>query len=100
LGGATTGTLHRFDTFDESDGEDMDFDEAREREHEIARGRRDGLSLSMDARTRSRSGLVGAGQLGHTSDRRLSRELEEGFRDDSDEEEDDQELTVPRTTSI
>jgi len=44
--------------------------------------------------------LVGAGQLGHTSDRRLSRELEEGFRDDSDEEEDDQELTVPRTTSI
>jgi hypothetical protein len=50
---------------------------------EADEGRRDGLSLSMDARATARS----RGE--DVSDRRLSRELEEGFADDSDEDEED-----------
>jgi hypothetical protein len=63
---------------EEEMGEDLDFDLESGRV-----GRRDGLSLSIDARTRG-------GSRG-SSDRRLSRELEEGFADSSDEEEEEEE---------
>ncbi|TID19986.1 hypothetical protein E2P81_ATG07286 [Venturia nashicola] len=74
------GTTHHFENghlgYGIGDSEDEDDD--------ATRGRRDGLSLSMDARNRSRSNVPGT-----DSNRRLSRELEEGFRDDSDDEEED-----------
>lgn len=57
--------------------QDLVADEQRERQ------RRDGLSLSIDARER-----------GTTSDRRLSRELEQGFADSSDDEGTDVEDAV------
>jgi hypothetical protein len=63
------------------------FDDSEDEEHEDGgdRGRRrDGLSLSMDARAIARSQ-----SSEDVSDRRLSRELEEGFADDSDEEEEE-----------
>ncbi|RDI77638.1 hypothetical protein Vi05172_g12373 [Venturia inaequalis] len=85
------GTTHHFENGDIGygigDSEDDDDDD-----DEVARGRRDGLSLSMDARSRSRSNVEGA-----DSNRRLSRELEEGFRDDSDDEHEDVVVqTIPR----
>ena len=61
-----------YDEDDEEMGEDLAFDDLAEEE----RRRRDGLSLSIDAR----------GARDASSDRRLSRELEEGFADSSDEE--------------
>ncbi|KIV98925.1 uncharacterized protein PV09_09312 [Verruconis gallopava] len=67
---------------DEEMGEDLEFDLHLDGERGLAaeeRRRRDGLSLSMDGR---------AGR-GADSDRRLSRELEEGFADSSDDEEGD-----------
>jgi len=68
------------DDDDEEMGEDLDFDVGRERaaNDDRQQRRRDGLSLSIDARARD------------TSDRRLSRELEEGFADSSDDESDPQ----------
>lgn len=72
-------------TDDEEMGEDLEFDMEQHLAHDDARERRrrDGLSLSIDAR--------GRGSHGHdtASDRRLSRELEEGFADSSDDEEPD-----------
>jgi hypothetical protein len=55
------------------------------------RGRRDGLSLSMDARARARDE-----SREDISDRRLSRELEEGFADDSEEESEFEEAAPAR----
>jgi len=56
-------------SFDEESGEELeDVDDARRRE-----------ALSLDAR-RGRN-------TGGSDDRRLSRDLEEGFKDDSDDEE-------------
>jgi hypothetical protein len=71
------GTTHRFESGDIGYG----IGDSEDEDDEVARGRRDGLSLSMDARSRSGSAMEG-------SDRRLSRELEEGFRDDSEDEDD------------
>lgn len=47
----------------------------------------------MDARSRSRSNVEGV-----DSNRRLSRELEEGFRDDSDDDDEEDVVveTIPR----
>lgn len=61
-------------------GEDLEFDIGHDlaANDERERRRRDGLSLSIDARGRDAS-----------SDRRLSRELEEGFADDSSDDEGD-----------
>jgi hypothetical protein len=70
------------DTDDEDDDEqDVGFNERA--------GRRDGLSLSMDARTSS-------GSVNIDDRRRLSRELEEGFADSSDEEEEGDRPAVRR----
>jgi hypothetical protein len=65
-------------------GEDIDFDIERDlvADEERERRRRDGLSLSIDARESS-------------SDRRLSRELEEGFADSSDDDDDDDNRVIP-----
>jgi hypothetical protein len=79
------GTTHHFESGDIGYGIGDSDDE------EIDNERRDGLSLSMDARTRSRSNVGPEG-----SDRRLSRELEEGFRDDSDDEEEHVQPVVVR----
>lgn len=63
---------------DLGDDEEMNsFDEERER----LRGRREALSLSIQRGRRNEGGHDGS------SERRLSRELEEGFRDDSSDEE-------------
>jgi hypothetical protein len=59
------------------DGESSDFDEDEGEElFEVDEGRREALSL--DARRGMGDDAMG---------RRLSRDLEEGFKDDSDEEE-------------
>lgn len=89
-GGSGLGNRHRVvvdarDDGDEELGETHHFDlgdESMDDEDYVVRGRRDGLSLSMDARSRSSSGPV-------ESDRRLSRELEEGFADSSGDEDED-----------
>jgi hypothetical protein len=60
--------------------------------------RRNGLERQvsdMDAARRTVSG----GVVRTDSDRRLSRELEEGFRDDSDDEAEDQQVVVGRRNS-
>lgn len=72
------GTMHRFNSADIGYG----IGDSDDEDDEVARGRRDGLSLSMDARSRNDSTMEDSG-------RRLSRELEEGFRDDSDDDGDD-----------
>jgi hypothetical protein len=65
---------------DEELGEDLEFDIEQDivADEERERRRRDGLSLSFDAV-----------QRGANSDRRLSRELEEGFADSSDDDEEE-----------
>jgi len=63
--------------FDDSEDEEQGVGDERGR-------RRDGLSLSMDAR-----GIARSQSSEDVSDRRLSRELEEGFADDSDAEEEE-----------
>lgn len=64
------------DDQDEELGEDLDFELGDELEADRQRRRRDGLSLSIDAR----------GHRDASSDARLSRDLEEGFADDTDSE--------------
>ena len=65
------------------DEEEMEsFDEERERQ----RGRREALSLSLQRGRRA----------DESSERRLSRELEEGFRDDSDDSDDEDDDNDPR----
>lgn len=82
------GTTHHFENGDLGYG----IGDSEDEDDEVARGRRDGLSLSMDARSSSRSNVEGV-----DSNRRLSRELEEGFRDDSDDDEEDVVVeTIPR----
>lgn len=69
--------------FDEESGEAMVGFDVQERNR-----RRNGLERQvsdMDAATRTVSGQRG-GQLIADSSHRLSRDLEEGFRDDSDDE--------------
>ncbi|KIX94264.1 uncharacterized protein Z520_09974 [Fonsecaea multimorphosa CBS 102226] len=84
--------------FDEESGEAMVGFDAQERNR-----RRDAMERqvsNMDAATRTVS--RGAGMGGeHVSDsnRRLSRELEEGFRDDSDNEDEDDQVVVGRRGS-
>lgn len=82
------GTTHHF----ENENLGYGIGDSEDEGDEDVRGRRDGLSLSMDARNRSRSNGEGV-----DSNRRLSRELEEGFRDDSDDEDDNVVVeTIPR----
>lgn len=83
------GTTHHFENGDLGYG----IGDSEDEDDEVARGRRDGLSLSMDARSRSRSNVEGV-----DSNRRLSRELEEGFRDDSDDDDEEDVVveTIPR----
>jgi hypothetical protein len=73
------------DDADEEMGEDLEFDMEQDlvADEQRERQRRDGLSLSIDARERET-----------TSDRRLSRELEEGFADSSDDEGSDMEAVA------
>ncbi|KAH0846981.1 hypothetical protein AYO21_02323 [Fonsecaea monophora] len=90
---ADDGTL-----FDEESGEAMVGFDAQERNR-----RRDAMERqvsNMDAATRtvSRSGGL-ARQHESDSNRRLSRELEEGFRDDSDEDDQDDQVVVGRRGS-
>ncbi|EXJ75575.1 uncharacterized protein A1O5_00081 [Cladophialophora psammophila CBS 110553] len=90
---ADEGTL-----FDEESGEAMVGFDAQERSR-----RRDAMERqvsNMDAATRtvSRSGGIG-GVPNSDSDRRLSRDLEEGFRDDSDEDDEDDQVVVGRRSS-
>lgn len=88
--------------FDEESGEAMVGFDVQER-----RRRRDGMErqvsdMNAATRTVSRSGGVGRGGFATTvaSDRRLSRELEEGFRDESSEDEgDEQEVVAGRRNS-
>lgn len=61
--------------------------------------RRDGMERqvsNMNAATRTVSGAM---NLRVDSDRRLSRELEEGFRDDSDDEGDEHEVVAARRST-
>ena len=63
--------------------------------------RRDGMErqvLNMNAATRTvnNSGILDSAV---DSNRRLSRELEEGFRDDSEDEGDDHDVVAGRLTS-
>jgi hypothetical protein len=84
----THGRNERIDNADEDDeemGEDLEFDIEQDiaADERRERRRRDGLSLSIDA--------VQRGQREPSSDRRLSRELEEGFADSSDDDDEEDE---------
>ena len=88
--------------FDEESGEAMVGFDVQERNR-----RRNGLERqvsNMNAATRAVSGQGGGGggvPPAADSNRRLSRELEEGFRDDSDDESDEGQVVVGRwSTSV
>ena len=77
--------------FDEESGEAMVGFDVQERSR-----RRDGMERqisNMDAATRTVNGTLDAGA---DSNRRLSRELEEGFRDDSSDEDEEQDVVAGR----
>jgi hypothetical protein len=79
--------------FDEESGEAMVGFDVQERNR-----RRNGLERqvsNMNAATRTIRNQGGEG-LSADSNRRLSRELEEGFRDDSDDESDEDQVVVGR----
>ncbi|KAJ9612372.1 hypothetical protein H2200_003969 [Cladophialophora chaetospira] len=83
--------------FDEESGEAMVGFDVQERNR-----RRNGLERQvsdMDAATRTVSGQVDRSLL-VDSNRRLSRELEEGFRDDSDEEDEADRVVAGRRNSL
>jgi len=64
--------------------------------------RRNGLERQvsdMDAATRTVSGQLGRSLVADSS-RRLSRELEEGFRDDSDDESEADRVVAGRRNSV
>lgn len=87
--------------FDEESGERMiGFDMNQGRRGVDAQRRTDGrLGIrdpGEDAAINAAVGRDGTRQVDETSDRRLSRELEEGFMDDSASEASDEEVTVGR----
>lgn len=83
--------------FDEESGEAMVGFDVQERNR-----RRDGMERqvsNMDAATRTVARGSRPPPTEVDSNRRLSRELEEGFRDDSDDEGEDAQLTTGRPTN-
>jgi hypothetical protein len=82
--------------FDEESGEAMVGFDVQERNQ-----RRNGLERqvsNMNAATRTVNGQ-GNGGLAVDSNRRLSRDLEEGFRDDSDDESEEGQVVVGRRST-
>ena len=80
--------------FDEESGEAMVGFDVQERNR-----RRNGLERQVHDMNAARRTVSGGGVERVVSDRRLSRDLEEGFRDDSDDEGDEQQVVAGRRNS-